>query len=121
MASTQRMVPELERMARDWVAAPSLKYRTPFSNSPVLTPVAADRLKDISERYPPGWFGEALGEAVKAGARNLKYIEAILERWEVEGFKAPKKGAEGEQRPGKGVRPKPTQGRRRTVTRIRGD
>ncbi|GAJ22651.1 unnamed protein product, partial [marine sediment metagenome] len=67
-------------------------------NIGALTPVAADRLRDIVERYPPGWFGEALKEAVGAGARNLKYIEAILNRWEVEGFKAPKKGAEGEQR-----------------------
>ncbi|GAJ06721.1 unnamed protein product, partial [marine sediment metagenome] len=43
------------------------------------------------------------------------------ERWKVEGFKAPKKGAEGDQRPGKGVRPKPEQQRRRAITRIRGD
>lgn len=73
-------------------------------NIGMLTPVVADRLKDILGRYPPGWFGEALNEAVAAGARNLKYIEAILERWKVEGFKAPKKGAEGEQ--GKGQRAK---------------
>lgn len=90
-------------------------------NLGVLTPVAADRLKDIAERYPPGWFGEALKEAVARGARNLKYIEAILERWKVEGFKAPRKteGGRGEQR-GKGVRPKPTQERRRPITRIPG-
>ncbi|GAJ01175.1 unnamed protein product [marine sediment metagenome] len=74
-------------------------------NIGMLTPVAADRLKDISERYPPGWFGEALKEAVAGGARNLKYIEAILERWGVEGFKSPRtKGGEGEQ--GKGQRAK---------------
>ncbi|MBA7631346.1 hypothetical protein ES703_38877 [subsurface metagenome] len=90
-------------------------------NIGVLTPVAAERLKDIAERYPPGWFGEALKEAVARGARNLKYIEAILERWKAEGFKTPKKGGGGEQRPGKGVRPKPTQERRRTITRIPGD
>ncbi len=89
-------------------------------NIGVLTPVAAERLKDIAERYPPGWFGEALNDAVARGARNLKYIEAILERWKVEGFKAPRKGGEGEQRPGKGVRPKPTQERRRPITRIPG-
>ncbi len=91
-------------------------------NIGVLTPVAADRLKDIAERYPPGWFGEALKEAVARGARNLKYIESILERWKAEGFKSPRKteGGRGEQR-GKGVRTKPTQERRRPITRIRGD
>jgi len=91
-------------------------------NIGVLTPLAADRLKDIAERYSPGWFGEALKEAVARGARNLKYIETILERWRVEGFQTPKKGGEGEQRPGKGVRPKPPQERKRgPLTRIPGD
>jgi len=90
-------------------------------NIGVLTPVAADSLKDFAERYPPGWFGEALKEAVTRGARNLKYIEKILERWKVEGFKAPKKGGAVEQRSRKGVRPKPTQERRRPITRTRGD
>lgn len=91
-------------------------------NIGVLTPVVADSLKDIAERYPPGWFGEALKDAVARGARNLKYIEKILERWKVEGFKAPKakEGGRGEQR-GRGVRPKPKQERRRPITRTRGD
>lgn len=59
-------------------------------NIGMLGPVAADRLKDIAQNYPPGWFAEALKEAVALNHRNLKYIEAILERWKVEGFKAPK-------------------------------
>ncbi len=59
-------------------------------NIGMLSPVAADRLRDIAQNYPPGWFGEALGEAVASEHRNLKYIEAILERWKVEGFKAPR-------------------------------
>jgi len=60
------------------------------SNIGRLTDVIAERLKDISEHYPPGWFEEALKEAVGLEHRNLKYVEAILERWKVEGFKAPK-------------------------------
>jgi len=59
-------------------------------NIGMLTPAIAESLKDIAEKYPPGWFEEALKEAVKLEHRNLKYIEAILERWQVEGFKSPK-------------------------------
>lgn len=78
-----------------------------------LTPTIADRLKDIAEEYQPGWFEEALKEAVSLEHRNLKYIEAILERWKVEGFKSPKTtGGKGEQRP--------RQERARPITYIRG-
>ncbi len=59
----------------------------------MLTPVIGENLKDIEEKYSPRWFEEALKEAVKVEHRNLKYIEAILERWETEGFKALKKGS----------------------------
>jgi len=60
-------------------------------NIGMLTPAIAESLKDIDEKYPPDWFEEALKESVKSEHRNLKYIEAILERWCSEGFKAPKK------------------------------
>jgi len=64
-----------------------------------LTPLIAERLKDIVEEYPSGWFEEALKESVTSEHRNLKYISAILERWQSEGFKAPKRteGGRGEQ------------------------
>lgn len=64
-----------------------------------LTPTIAERLKDIAEEYPRGWFEEALKEAVGLEHRNLKYIEAILERWKVEGFKAPRKEGKGGKQP----------------------
>lgn len=71
-----------------------------------LTPTIAERLKDIVGEYEEGWFEEALKEAVGLEHRNLKYIEAILERWKKEGFKSPRKGGKDEQRPRqKRVRP----------------
>ena len=75
-----------------------------------LTSVIGERLKDIADKYPAGWFQEALKEAVKLEHRNLKYIEAILERWQVEGFKAPKR-IEG----GRGGQPR----KRRKQERVR--
>jgi len=87
-----------------------------------LTSIIGERLKDIAEKYPAGWFEEALKEAVELEHRNLKYIEAILERWQTEGFKSPKKkgGGRGEQ-PRKGVRPKPRQTRLHPIKRIDGE
>ena len=59
-------------------------------NIGLLTPMVADALKAAETEYPPGWIAAAFEEAVKANARNLKYIEAILKRWKVEGFMSPK-------------------------------
>jgi len=82
-----------------------------------LTSVIGERLKDIADKYPAGWFEEALKEAVELEHRNLKYIEAILERWHTEGFKAPKRteGGRGEQ-----PRKRPQQERKRPLKYIRG-
>ena len=78
-----------------------------------LTPTIAERLKDIVKEYPAGWFEEALKDAVGLEHRNLKYIEAILERWKKEGFKSQRKGGKaGEQRP--------RQKRAKAITYIRG-
>lgn len=66
------------------------------ANIGMLTPMIAERLKDISATSTPGWFGEALKEAVGMEHRNLKYIEAILARWKTEGFKSQTKVAGGQ-------------------------
>jgi len=72
------------------------------ANIGMLTPVVAERLRDVRARYPPEWFEEALKEAVASEHRNLKYIEAILERWRTEGFKSRTRGGkEGYARAGK--------------------
>ncbi len=58
-----------------------------------LTPMIADILTDIVDKYPAGWFYMALQEALVAGVRKLSYIEAILERWLVDGKDSAKKPA----------------------------
>lgn len=80
-----------------------------------LTPTIAERLKDIAGEYPRGWFEAALKEAVGLEHRNLKYIEAILERWKVEGFKAPRKLERG-----KSSGKEPRQERARPITYTKG-
>jgi DnaD/phage-associated family protein len=50
-----------------------------------LTPLLSDRLRDLEETYSEDWLSEAIQIAVKQNARNLRYIEAILRRWQEEG------------------------------------
>jgi DnaD/phage-associated family protein len=50
-----------------------------------ITPLIAEILKEDEKTYPEAWIKEAIEIAVKRNARNWKYVQAILERWQVEG------------------------------------
>jgi len=54
-------------------------------NIGIMTPMALESLKEFAVSYPNGWFKKAVEEAVKYNKRNIKYISAILKRWQVEG------------------------------------
>lgn len=54
-------------------------------NVGMLTPLIADQLRDLEKSYPPDWILEAFDIAVAANKRALRYIKAILKRWETEG------------------------------------
>lgn len=54
-------------------------------NIGLLTPLAADQLRDLEKSYPPEWINEAFDIAVAANKRALRYILAVLKRWETEG------------------------------------
>ncbi|MBA7606559.1 hypothetical protein ES703_13709 [subsurface metagenome] len=73
-------------------------------NFGIITPILAEKFKDFVENYrgPVGWIKDAFAEAVTNNVRKWAYVEAILERWQTEGFKAPKKRAPpSARRPGK--------------------
>jgi DnaD/phage-associated family protein len=74
-------------------------------NIGTLTPMIAEDLDDLEKTCTEFWVVEAIHEAVSSNARNIKYIRAILERWKVEGFKAPKKSQ------GRGTFPRSGNGR----------
>lgn len=50
-----------------------------------LTPLIAEHLNEFETTYPGGWIEEAIAIAVTHNKRHLKYIEAILKRWQSEG------------------------------------
>ncbi len=54
-------------------------------NIGMLTPLIADQLRDLEKSYPPDWIAEGFDIAVAANKRALRYIKAILKRWETEG------------------------------------
>jgi DnaD/phage-associated family protein len=54
-------------------------------NIGVITPLIADSLKEIEMNYSYRWIEDAFKIAVENNKRNLRYIEAILKRWQKEG------------------------------------
>jgi DnaD/phage-associated family protein len=50
-----------------------------------LTPMIAEALGEAEDTYPASWIEEAFRIAVERNARNWRYIEAILKRWQEEG------------------------------------
>jgi DnaD/phage-associated family protein len=50
-----------------------------------LTPMIADKLRDIESEYSPEWIEDAVREAVANNARSLRYIERILDSWKTQG------------------------------------
>lgn len=60
-------------------------YKLYEDNFGPLTPLIADALKDAERSYPASWLEEAMRVAVESNARNWRYVEAVLKRWQVEG------------------------------------
>jgi DNA replication protein len=53
-----------------------------------LTPLLAETLGEAEDAYPANWIEEAFRIAVERNARNWRYIETILKRWQEEGRNA---------------------------------
>jgi DnaD/phage-associated family protein len=60
-------------------------FRLYEGNIGPLTPLVAETLKEAEESYPPEWIEEAIHIAVENNARNWRYVEAVLERWQLKG------------------------------------
>lgn len=64
-------------------------------NIGVMTPLIADQLRDMEKTYAPEWIHEAVEIAVSNNKRNLKYIQSILRRWEIDGKSGGRDGERG--------------------------
>ena len=77
----QAVIPEEARLR---VERPNI-FTLYEQNIGMMTPLIADQLRDMEKSYTPEWVDEAFGIAVSRNKRNLRYVQAILKRWEIEG------------------------------------
>jgi DNA replication protein len=69
-------------------------FRLYEENIGPLTPMLAEALGDAENTYPIQWIEEAIRIAVEKNKRNWRYAEAILKRWQREGYNARKEKLE---------------------------
>jgi DnaD/phage-associated family protein len=74
-------------------ATPNI-FRLYEENIGPLTPMIAEALGDAENTYPHQWIEEAIRIAVEKNKRNWRYAEAILKRWQREGYNARKEKPE---------------------------
>ena len=56
------------------------------SNIGIITPIMADILREAEKEYPYEWIEKAVTIAITRNARNWRYVEAILKRWQANGM-----------------------------------
>ena len=61
-------------------------YQLYEANIGIIVPLIAQSLNAAANTYPYSWIECAVGLAVKNNARSWRYVEAILKRWQVDGF-----------------------------------
>lgn len=54
-------------------------------NARPITGFEAERLQDLENIFSTQWIVDAMSEAGKAGKRNLRYVEGILNNWQSDG------------------------------------
>lgn len=60
----------------------------------LVTPLIHERLIAVADGYPEGWVRDAFAEAKERGGKSLRYVEAILARWQTQGRRDPKSNAQ---------------------------
>jgi DnaD/phage-associated family protein len=81
LAELRSIIPEEARLN---VERPNI-FKLYEQNIGLMTELIAEQLRDMERTYPPDWIHEAFEIAVSRNKRALRYIQAILKRWETEG------------------------------------
>jgi len=81
LGELQKIIPEEARLH---VERPNV-FLLYEQNIGLMTELIAEQLRDMERTYPPEWIHEAFEIAVIANKRALRYIQAVLARWETEG------------------------------------
>lgn len=83
LSELQKVIPDEARLH---VERPNI-FVLYEQNIGMMTELIAEQLRDMERTYPPDWIHEAFEIAVIANKRALRYIQAVLRRWETEGKK----------------------------------
>ncbi len=81
LAELQKVIPAEARLTVD---RPNI-FILYEQNIGLMTELIAEQLRDMEKTYPPDWIQEAFEIAVVNNKRALRYIQAVLKRWEAEG------------------------------------
>jgi DNA replication protein len=81
LAELQKIIPDEARLTVD---RPNV-FILYEQNIGLMTELIAEQLRDMEKNYPPDWIQEAFEIAVSNNKRALRYIQAVLKRWEIEG------------------------------------
>lgn len=73
-----------------------------------VSPHQHDKLKDLEAEYTYDWLSDALKESAERNKKDLRYVEAMLRRWKIEG-RNPREVTPGN---GNGHKPAPAQDRK---------
>lgn len=99
-----KSIEQIKRALDELGAAPPLTgeiYKLYEGNIGPLTPMIANALRDAEDTYAFDWISDAIRLAVENNKRNWRYCEAILKRWQVQGFKDEGKKAQTQRKPSK--------------------
>ena len=92
----EEIAPELVVEVKESTTTRANIFKLYEQNFGPLTPMIAETLQDAEKTYPTEWIESAMSEAVANNKRNWKYVEAILQRWQVDGPHTPKPKPGGE-------------------------
>jgi DnaD/phage-associated family protein len=79
---------------KDWLE--TLKFYQNEIN-PAMGGWELERLGDLYDSFGSKWVVDAMKEAIERNARSLKYITAVLEQWQRDGYKVDKRKKKGNQ------------------------
>ena len=65
-----------------------------------LSPIIGQELAEAQDQYPQEWIEAAFREAASLNKRSWRYVAAILQRWQSEGFDYEKSGRDTEKAAG---------------------
>jgi DnaD/phage-associated family protein len=66
-----------------------------YENIGLMTPIISEKMKDAIKEYTEDWVVAAIEESVIQNKKSWGYIEAILKRWAVDGFKVDTRKVKG--------------------------